>query len=99
MLQNSDWRLSELKSDYESELEVERNKRFHAQKLQSLGRLGAGIAHEINNPLAIIKTRATQIKRRHAELSIQDETVARFIEIIDKQVNRVTTIIKSLYLS
>lgn len=36
------------------ELDMERAKSIHSAKLASLGEMSAGVAHEINNPLAII---------------------------------------------
>lgn len=48
------------KTDQELEQAIESTE--HASKLASIGRLAAGIAHEINNPLAIINEKAGLMK-------------------------------------
>ncbi len=44
-------------------IEMQKLELLNSSKLSALGEMAAGIAHEINNPLTIILTKATQIKR------------------------------------
>lgn len=48
----------------EEALEVERVKAAHLGRLAYLGEVAGGIAHEINNPLAVIAGKLSQIERR-----------------------------------
>jgi PAS domain S-box-containing protein len=45
------------------EIELQKNKLYHQSKLASLGEMSAGIAHEVNNPLAIIAGSAELLEK------------------------------------
>ncbi len=67
-------------------------KLIQAAKMASLGELSAGIAHEINNPLAVISTSAQMMKR----YGIGDEKLAKRIDAIEKSTGRIATIVSGL---
>ena len=64
---------------------------YQSQKLESIGTLASGIAHEINNPLMGIINYAQLIHDR-----IQDDKLKEFSHGIIKEGNRVGTIVKNL---
>ena len=63
-----------------------------SEKLAAVGRLAAGIAHEINNPMTVISANA-QILRE--ELSL-DHPYYRSAEMIDRASERATKIVRNL---
>jgi predicted Zn finger-like uncharacterized protein len=63
-----------------------------SEKMAAFGQLGAGIAHEIKNPLAGILG-LTQLSLRRAA---EDDPVYKNLTIIEKETNRCTTIIQNL---
>ncbi len=66
---------------------------FHAEKLASLGRMAAGVAHEINSPLTGIVTFAhLMLKRIPPENKMDRED----LEVIIEQAERCSKIIKGL---
>ncbi len=59
-----------------------------SQRLASIGRLAAGVAHEIRNPLSSIKGFATYFKERYKDVPGDKETADIMIQEVDR-LNRV----------
>jgi PAS domain S-box-containing protein len=71
----------------EKNLAVERSKNLHNAKLVSLGEMSAGIAHEINNPLAVISGSITLIESYNNEpvkLKEKLQSIVRATQRIEK---------------
>ncbi len=68
-----------------------------SQKMTALGRMAAGIAHEINNPLSIIRGRS-EILLMAAESAnpIEPKRIADSAEMIIKTVDRIGKIVKGM---
>lgn len=80
----------------ESELEKQRIIAMNASRLASLGEMSGGIAHEVNNPLAIIQGFASQLKRKSQMGKLQPEDVERMSDIIHKTTERIAKIVRGL---
>ncbi len=68
-------------------IELERAKAHHNAKLASLGEMSAGIAHEINNPLAIIAGTVRLLKKHRdnvEKFEAQTETITKAATRIEK---------------
>lgn len=63
----------------------------HAQKMESIGTLAAGIAHEVGNPLASISSIVQVLQR-----TVQDDFAKDKLGLVESQVHRITKIIRDL---
>lgn len=63
----------------------------HAQKMESIGMLAAGLAHEVGNPLASISSLVQILQRTSEDEFIQDK-----LELIKSQITRISRIIRDL---
>lgn len=61
---------------------------MHTGKLASIGQLAAGVAHEINNPLAVIQSEIDLMRERRACSMSDESSVNRSFDKIEAQVDR-----------
>jgi histidine kinase len=80
-------------SDITKRLETEQQL-IQASKMATLGEMATGIAHELNQPLSVIKTASSFfIQKLDRQQSIEQSTLATMLRKIDGNVDRATRII------
>lgn len=80
----------------ETKLAEERLKSINASKLAAIGTLAGEIGHEINNPIAIIKSVTFLLREMIEDHSIDEDVLKQKIDSIDTVLERITSIIRSL---
>jgi len=83
-------------SDITKRLETEQQL-IQASKMATLGEMATGIAHELNQPLSVMKTASSFMVRKldHQE-PIETKTLSTMLEKIDSNVDRATKIINHM---
>ena len=71
---------------------INRNKILQTNKMIAVGQLAAGMAHEIRNPLGIIRTQSYLIRINDKI----DEAINKSLDFIDNSVNRTSKIIDNI---
>jgi histidine kinase len=70
---------------------------IQASKMATLGEMATGIAHELNQPLSVIKTASSFLKRKVERAEpIRDDILKTMTEEIDNHVDRASKIINHL---
>ncbi len=80
----------------ELELEEQKAIAFHASKMSSLGEMAGGIAHEINNPLAIIASSIGLMRKMQEKGKMTPEKFNNILDNINATLERVSKIISGL---
>ena len=83
-------------SDITKRLEAEQQL-IQASKMATLGEMATGVAHELNQPLSVIKTASSfSIKKINKDEPIEDEILSNILLKIDSNVDRATKIIQHM---
>ncbi|MBF0441869.1 MAG: PAS domain S-box protein [Oligoflexales bacterium] len=77
-------------------LEKERSASVNAAKLIALGEMAAGLAHELNTPLAVIMGRCYYLKDALSAEAIDKELCCEMLQSIEEMTNKISGIIKGL---
>ncbi len=89
------WDISE-RVAREQAIRAQQAQLLQSAKMASLGEMAGGIAHEINNPLAIILAKAHQVRRRLGAPPIDAPQVEAEIAKIEDTAERIGKIIRGL---
>ncbi len=78
--------------DSRAALDQARQRIFQSEKLAAMGRLAAGVAHEINNPLGGMLN-CVKAMREHPE---DTDMIRRYLPLLDKGLQRIGSIVRQL---
>lgn len=91
-----DFSMKKQNEDLEKIIEVKVQELLRSAELASLGEMAGGIAHEINNPLTIIKSSNRVLMKLITKEEIERETFKEFLSNVDVTVDRIAKIVAGL---
>jgi len=97
-LEKANKEINKLNTDLETkieDLEEAQNQIVQAEKLAVAGRLAAGVAHEVNNPIGIIINRIECLQSEAQEKGVSDDLI-KDLGTIGKYAHRISKIVEDL---
>lgn len=88
--------LEEMVARRTNELEMQRRITFNASKMALLGEMATAIAHEINNPLAILDGTVDLLKEMNESEPVSQEALKKRLDQFQKTIWRIEKIVKGL---
>jgi two-component system NtrC family sensor kinase len=98
-LEHLNERLEQQVNERTSALKDAQAQLIQSEKMSSLGKLAASVAHEINNPLAGILTYAKLLIRMHEEGEMSDkvrDACTRNLRLVQRETERCSAIVRNL---
>ena len=84
-------RLYEAEKKSSMQLRETQEQLVHSERLAALGEMSAKVAHEINNPLGIIKNYLQLAKKR-----LKDDNTTEYLNIVNEEIDRIAKIVAEL---
>jgi len=95
-IENRDKFLKDQNEGLENLVQLKAKELARTAELASLGEMAGGIAHEINNPLTIIKSSTKVLKLMVEKDKYEKDFFKEYLGMIDNTVDRIATIISGL---
>lgn len=82
--------LEEQRQNLESIIEEKTQALLKAERLSAIGELSGRLAHDLKNPLSVMKMSVELIKQHPTEAKISDSIITKRLELIEKSIDRIS---------
>ena len=82
--------LVEQRDNLENLIEEKTHEILKSERLSAIGELSGRLAHDLRNPLSVMKMSVDLIKQSPADSKLSDEKVVKRIDLIEKSIDRIS---------
>jgi len=82
--------LTEQRDNLENLVEEKTQEVLKSERLSAIGELSGRLAHDLRNPLSVMKMSVDLIKQSSPDAKVSDETVSNRINLIEKSIDRIS---------